>query len=92
MHPSDFYLRRHEYSSQSALTFYDIDYLMITFRLLMRDYGYLADRLVPMGEEQLAMSKEETMQLLKKKTKRFTENDIQKLFGTKSKSKHGKAA
>lgn len=91
LHPSDFYSRRHEYSAQSALTFYDIDYLMITVRLLMRDYGYLADRLVPMGEEQSGMSKEETMKLLKRKTKRFTEDDIQRLFGTKSRSKNGKA-
>ena len=65
---------------------------MITVRLLMRDYAYLADRLVPMGEEQLAMTKEEKMQLLKRKTKRFTEDDIAKLFGTKAKSKEGKAA
>jgi hypothetical protein len=56
---------------------------MMTIRLLMKDYGYLADRLVPMGE-QTSMSKEEIVQLLKNKTTRFSEERIEKVFGKKA--------
>lgn len=56
---------------------------MMTICLLMKDYGYLADRLVPMGE-QVSMSKEEVMQLLKNKTTRFSEERIEEIFGKKT--------
>ena len=59
--------------------FYDIDYLMVTFKLLQKDYNYLAQRLVPIGD-QIGMSRNEVVDMLKTKTRRFTEDDIRKKF------------
>lgn len=56
---------------------------MVTVRLLMKDYEYLADRLVPMGE-QCSMSKADIVQMLRGKTKKFTEENILELFGKKA--------
>lgn len=54
---------------------------MITIRLLMKDYDTLAKCLVPMGD-QIGMSHEEIVEMLRTKTKAFTEEDIEKKFGT----------
>ena len=68
-----------EYASQRALVFRNIDYIMITVRLLRKDYAYLAKCLVPMGDQiQLTMKEREVM--LRTKTKKFTEEKIRKLF------------
>lgn len=81
-HPHDFLKKRHLYANEQALTFHGIDYVMMTIRLLMKDYKYLADRLAPMGE-QVSMSKAEIIQLLMKKTTRFSEERIEQVFGKK---------
>jgi hypothetical protein len=52
---------------------------MITVRLLMKDYDYLAGRLVPMGE-QIGMSRKEIADMLRTKTRRFVEEDIKRKF------------
>lgn len=49
---------------------------------MMKDYAYLARCLVPMGR-QIDMSMEEREELLKSKTRRFTEEEIQAKFGKK---------
>ena len=59
--------------------FYDIDYLMITIKLLQKDYMYLAGRLVPIGD-QIGMSQAEIADMLRTKTRRFTEDDIRRKF------------
>lgn len=53
---------------------------MITLKLLQKDYMYLAGCLVPLGKEQASMSQREVADMLRTKTKKFTEDDIQKKF------------
>jgi hypothetical protein len=52
---------------------------MITYRLMLKDYDYLAKCLVPIGE-QIKMSHEQRVEMLRKKTRRFTEDDIRRKF------------
>lgn len=59
--------------------FYDIDWFMMTVKLLQKDYMYLASRLVPIGD-QIGMSQSELAKMLRTKTRRFTEDDIRKKF------------
>lgn len=59
--------------------FHGIDWFEMTVRLLMKDYLYLADRLVPMGD-QIGMSRGELAAMLRTKTRRFTEEDIRVKF------------
>lgn len=47
---------------------------------MTKDYDKLAKHLVPMGD-QIGMSHEELVALLKCKTRRFTEEDIRRKFG-----------
>jgi hypothetical protein len=48
---------------------------MITVKLLQKDYMHLAKCLVPLGD-QIGLSLEEKAAMLKDKTRRFTEEDI----------------
>lgn len=52
---------------------------MMTVKLLQKDYMYLAGRLVPIGD-QIGMSQIELADMLRTKTRRFTEEDIKKKF------------
>lgn len=52
---------------------------MMTVKLLQKDYLYLADRLVPIGD-QIGMSRNELAAMLRTKTKQFTEEDIRQKF------------
>jgi hypothetical protein len=56
---------------------------MITVRLLMKDYQTLARCMVPIGD-QIGMSIDERIAVLKGATKRFTEQEIRDKFGNKS--------
>ncbi|RMZ33206.1 hypothetical protein D0859_02651 [Hortaea werneckii] len=67
------------YAGNGALVFTNIDYIMLTITLLRKDYMYLADRLVPIGD-QIGTSKVEIANMLKTKTRAFTEADIKKRF------------
>ena len=67
------------YRSGRALVFHDIDWFMMTVKLLQKDYMYLAARLVPIGD-QIGMSQVELADMLRTKTKMFTEDDIKKKF------------
>ncbi len=51
----------------------------MTIKLLQKDYMYLADRLVPIGDQK-SMSKAELADMLRTKTKKFTEDDIRIKF------------
>lgn len=52
---------------------------MITVRLLMKDYAHLAKCLVPMGD-QIDMTLDERAEMLRRHTRRFTEEEIREKF------------
>ncbi|OAG10590.1 uncharacterized protein CC84DRAFT_1172974 [Paraphaeosphaeria sporulosa] len=79
-HPIAFLAQKSTYSSEHALVFYNIDYLMITFSLLAKNYEHLARCLVPMGD-QMNLSIEERAELLRSKTRRFSEEEIAAKWG-----------
>lgn len=61
------------------MVFHNIDYLMITIRLLMKDYEHLARCLVPIGD-QISMTMAERAAMLKSHTRKFTEEEIKEKF------------
>ncbi|KAL9078149.1 MAG: hypothetical protein Q9157_002943 [Trypethelium eluteriae] len=77
--PIHFLQQKEAYRNGRALVFHNIDYLMMTVKLLQKDYEYLAKCLVPIGE-QTRMSQLEIVAMLRTKTKRFTEEDIARKF------------
>jgi hypothetical protein len=79
-HPVAFLAQKKQYSDEHALVFYNIDYLMITFSLLSKNYMHLARCLVPMGD-QMKLSIEERAEMLRSKTKPFTEEQIAEKWG-----------
>ncbi|KAG6032391.1 hypothetical protein E4U40_006297 [Claviceps sp. LM458 group G5] len=78
-HPISFMEQKHTYAKEGALVFHNIDYLMITFRLLAKDYDHLAKCLVPIGD-QIKLTMDERVQLLKKSTRKFSEEEIAQKF------------
>ncbi|KAM0431278.1 hypothetical protein ACHAPT_005248 [Fusarium lateritium] len=80
-HPVSFLKTKHIYASQQALVFHDIDYLMVTIRLLMKDYKRLAECLVPIGS-QMSLTMDERVKLLQRHTRRFSEEEIKRKFKT----------
>ena len=52
---------------------------MMTYRILRKDYLYLADCIVPIGD-QIGMSKQELANMLRTKTRKFTEEEIQEKY------------
>jgi len=78
-HPLSFLKAKRQYESEGALVFRNIDYLMITYKLLQKDYNHLTNCLVPIGN-QIGRSHDELADMLRTKTRRFTEDDIQKKF------------
>lgn len=79
-HPVAFLKQKDQYAREHALTFKNIDYIMITVRLVMKDYMHLAKCLVPMGE-QIGMTLDEKAAMLRRKTRAFTEEEIAVKFG-----------
>ncbi|KAK1813520.1 hypothetical protein LTR12_012089 [Friedmanniomyces endolithicus] len=77
--PVHFLQSKEAYRDGRALVFHNIDYLMLTFTLLRKDYLHLADCLVPMGE-QIGMSREEVAEMLRSKTRQFSEEEIRVKF------------
>ncbi|KAI1470336.1 uncharacterized protein F4812DRAFT_417112 [Daldinia caldariorum] len=86
-HPVHFLANKQTYSAEHALVFHNIDYLEITVRLLLHHYDHLARCLVPIGERQIAMTLEQRAALLRRCTRRFTEEEIEEKFGAPAKSK-----
>ena len=72
--------QKETYAKESALVFHNIDYIMITVKVLQQDYLHLAKCLVPMGD-QINMTLEERAELLKRHTRRFSEEEIKQKFG-----------
>lgn len=68
------------YGAEHALVFHGIDYLEITIRVLLKHYDYLAARLVPIGDRQMAMTPAERADLLRSCTRRFSEEEIAEKF------------
>ncbi|KAI0439510.1 fatty acid desaturas-like protein [Xylaria telfairii] len=83
-HPNAFMKGKRTYETNGALVFHNIDYIMITVRLLMKDYAHLAKCMVPIGKEQLAMSLADRVHLLKAHTRRFSEQEIGDKFKSSS--------
>lgn len=79
-HPVHFVQNKATYGREQALVFHDIDYLMLTVRLLLRDYDHLARCLVPLGPRQIAMTTDQRAALLRRCTRRFTEDEIREKF------------
>ncbi|PLN75341.1 hypothetical protein BDW42DRAFT_180881 [Aspergillus taichungensis] len=79
-HPVSFLKQKDRYANEHALVFRNIDYIMITYKLLTKDYMHLAKCLVPMGD-QISMTMEERAAMLQSKTKRFGEEEIKACFG-----------
>ncbi|KAI1299878.1 hypothetical protein F5Y03DRAFT_408594 [Xylaria venustula] len=79
-HPNAFIKGKLTYETHGALVFHNIDYIMITIRLLMKNYTHLAKCMVPIGKEQLAMSLADRMNLLKAHTQQFSEQEIRDKF------------
>ncbi|KAK4548626.1 hypothetical protein LTR36_009536 [Oleoguttula mirabilis] len=81
--PVHFLQSKEAYRTGRALVFHNIDYLMMTVKLLQKDYMYLASCLVPIGD-QIGMSQVEIAEMLRTKTRKFTEDDIRKKFKVQS--------
>lgn len=54
--------------------------MMMTIRLLRKDYEGIARCMVPIGEAQKAMTMAERVQLLRSKTGRFTREELGRKF------------
>ncbi|KAL4868731.1 hypothetical protein BDV12DRAFT_95454 [Aspergillus spectabilis] len=78
-HPVSLLQQKARYAEEGALVFRNIDYIMITVRLLRKEYDYLAKCLVPMGA-QVGMSLAERAEMLRRKTRRFSEGDVKGKF------------
>ncbi|KAF2433692.1 hypothetical protein EJ08DRAFT_37493 [Tothia fuscella] len=83
-HPVSFIKQKERYADEHALVFRNIDYIMITIRLLRKEYEYLARCLVPIGE-QIDMTLEDKAEMLRRKTRKFSEEEIKEKFGQKGK-------
>ncbi|KAK1778964.1 hypothetical protein QBC45DRAFT_149130 [Copromyces sp. CBS 386.78] len=83
-HPVAFLKGKETYAAENALVFHNIDYMMVTVRLLKKDYMTLAKCLVPIGEFQMNMTLQERAAYLQRKTRRFSEEEIKAKFGKKA--------
>ncbi|KAI0153121.1 fatty acid desaturase [Xylariaceae sp. FL1272] len=78
-HPVHFLQNKGTYGREAALVFHNIDYLMITVKLMMHDYEHLARCLVPIGD-QINMTMDQRVTMLKRHTRKFTEEEIKEKF------------
>ena len=75
-HPFAFIKSKAKYADNAALTFQKIDFIVLAITLCRKDYGHLADCLVPMGD-QAKLTREEVIEMLKRKTTKFSEATIE---------------
>jgi len=78
-HPISFLEQKPTYAKEGALVFHNIDFLMITARLMMKDYEHLARCMVPMGA-QIDLTMEGRVALLKTLTRKFSDDEIRDKF------------
>lgn len=62
------------------MTFKDIDYIFLTIKVLAKNYDALATCLIPMGD-QIGMTHEQKMDLIRTKTRAFSEEEIERIYG-----------
>ncbi|KAF1947321.1 hypothetical protein EJ02DRAFT_392542 [Clathrospora elynae] len=79
-HPVAFLAQKKQYSDEHALVFYNIDYFFLTINLLRKNYKHIAKCLVPMGD-QMKLTLDERVEMLKRKTRKFTEEEIAEKWG-----------
>ncbi|EEP79617.1 conserved hypothetical protein [Uncinocarpus reesii 1704] len=79
-HPAAFVKQKARYAEERALVFRNIDFLMVTLKLLQKDYMYLAKCLVPIGEYQTKLSLEQRAEMLKSRTRRLTTEELWSKF------------
>jgi fatty acid desaturase len=82
-HPRIFLKQRKEYEDEQAVVFKDLDYPDVWIRLMMGNYQSLANYWVHVGDGPRP-SDEEIIELLKSKTKRFTKEEVFKIYGKKT--------
>ncbi|KAL9090206.1 MAG: hypothetical protein Q9159_002106 [Coniocarpon cinnabarinum] len=74
-HPLTFLNNTRRYEQERALVFRNIDFTRLAYRLVRKDYEYLAKCMIPIGQ-QTSLSMDERMELLKSRTKAFSKSDI----------------
>ena len=79
-HPVAFLSQKQQYADEHALVFYNIDYMFLTINLLRKNYEHVAQCLVPMGD-QMKLTLEERVEMLKRKTRKFSEEEIAEKWG-----------
>lgn len=79
-HPVSFLKQKNRYATENALVFRNIDYIMISYKLMIKDYNHLAKCLVPLGD-QVLLTMEERAAMLQSKTRRFSDKEIRDKFG-----------
>ncbi|KAH7402855.1 hypothetical protein BKA66DRAFT_10660 [Pyrenochaeta sp. MPI-SDFR-AT-0127] len=79
-HPVAFLSQKKQYADENALVFYNIDYMFLTINLLRKNYEHVAKCLVPMGD-QMKLTLDERVAMLKRKTRKFTEEEIAEKWG-----------
>lgn len=79
-HPHAFLQGKDRYKEGRALVFEKIDFLGITYHLMKKNYSHLASCLIPIGD-QTKLSLAEIEEMLKTKTRRFSEDDIVRHWG-----------
>ncbi|KAM4065252.1 fatty acid desaturase domain-containing protein [Hirsutella rhossiliensis] len=85
-HPISFLEQKQTYAREGAIVFHNIDFLMVSFRLLCKDYHHLAKCMVPMGS-QIDLTMEGRVDLLKKLTRKFSEEEILEKFRHRTETK-----
>lgn len=84
-HPASLIRQKEQYTKEDALIFYDIDYIGITYRLMKKDYNTLARHFLPLGHDQAKLTKVEIMKMLEDRTRRFTDEEINKHWPSSTK-------
>ena len=79
-HPVAFLSQKKQYSDEHAIVFYNIDYFFLTVNLLRKNYEHIAKCLVPMGD-QMQLTLDERVEMLKRKTRKFSEEEIAEKWG-----------
>ena len=70
---------KQEFATGGALTFQRLDFIKLTFLLFKKNYSHIAECLLPMGE-QVGMTNDEVVSMLRRKTRRFSNDAIMLKF------------
>ncbi|KAJ3410896.1 hypothetical protein HDV05_003114 [Chytridiales sp. JEL 0842] len=79
-HPREFLTKKQEYYDSKAMVLQKLDYEIMFFYLMFKRYDLIAKNWIHLGPEEEKMSEEEVVEFLKRKTKRFTKADIERLY------------